>query len=419
MLIKTILKGLFKKKLSSILIIIQVAITVIILVYSYDSIRMLDYPQKQMESVLGNEYKNIYQISFNNSSDSQQFADSFSKLDDNLCKYLGSSNIGSYHLTNTEYDELSNNNKFKNLRLKFTKGTFKEQNPSSIELYTVDYSIYKKMNVQIKDGQALKEEDFIYKNNSVIPMVVSEVYKGIINLNQIYTSRLDNRKYKVVGFFNDNLKWFENSYPVYNKLISLNDKIITPYIIEKSGLNQAIKSQSYFFINDKGISDSNVKSNICTLGRKFNLDIECTSLNDQIQQIRTMNKQGIFITTLIAVFFTIVSCLGLSLIMYYSINSKKSEIGIRIVCGGSTKYIKTLIIGEIITLMIPAFLISLIALYKLRGESSIGISTMQLFDLNTTAFIIIFLLVFSILSSILPLRKISKLSPKELIGGKE
>ena len=52
MLIKTILKGLFKKKLSSILIIIQVAITVIILVYSYDSIRMLDYPQKQMESVL-------------------------------------------------------------------------------------------------------------------------------------------------------------------------------------------------------------------------------------------------------------------------------------------------------------------------------------------------------------------------------
>ena len=180
-----------------------------------------------------------------------------------------------------------------------------------------------------------------------------------------------------------------------------------------------IKSQSYFFINDKGISDSNVKSNICTLGRKFNLDIECTSLNDQIQQIRTMNKQGIFITTLIAVFFTIVSCLGLSLIMYYSINSKKSEIGIRIVCGGSTKYIKTLIIGEIITLMIPAFLISLIALYKLRGESSIGISAMQLFDLNTTAFIIIFLLVFSILSSILPLRKISKLSPKELIGGKE
>ncbi|WP_040214598.1 hypothetical protein [Clostridium polynesiense] len=106
MFIKSILKEMMNKKFSNILIIIQLVITIILLVYCYDSIRMLNYPQQQLKSILGNDYKNIYQLKIKKSSDSEEFADMFNKFDSRLKNLLDSENIGAFNLTNTQFDQL-------------------------------------------------------------------------------------------------------------------------------------------------------------------------------------------------------------------------------------------------------------------------------------------------------------------------
>lgn len=424
MFIKSIFKELFKKKLSTMLMLIQIVITIVILVYSYDNIRMLNYPRKQMESILGDNYKDIYQIKVKNSSDSKEFQKSFNEFSSKLKEVSDGNDVGGFHLTNTQFEELENNPEFMDVRSKFTKGTFKELHPESIELYRVDYSIYKLMNIKIENGrdlneEDLNEEDFTDRSDYIIPMIISNNYKDVVKINDILTSRLDNRKYKVVGFFNEKIKWLYNSDPVTNELVSLNDKVITPYFVENSGLDTVIKSQSYYFINNNKISNSTLKNDINTLGKQFNLNVEFSSLEDQISDLNNTNKESIFYSMLISIFFAIVSCSGLSIIMYYSINLRKSELGIRMICGGSINYVKSLVVGEITVIMLVAFGISSVVLSNLRAKISTSSNLITLFDTKTSIVVFIALFIFTIISSILPLNKISKLSPKDLIGGTE
>lgn len=183
-------------------------------------------------------------IEISNSSDSEEFGKIFSDFDKKLTQTFGEKSIGGYHLTNTAYKELSENEDFLKLRKQLTKGTFKEAYPSAIELYTVDYSIYKLMNIKIVDGRNLNKDDFTNKEKNEIPIIVSNIYSNIIKLNNIYIDNFEKRKYKVVGFFDNKLFWLDNNdNPIKSKLISLSDKIITPYFIyDDNGLDSVIKS---------------------------------------------------------------------------------------------------------------------------------------------------------------------------------
>lgn len=419
MIIKSIIKEILNKKINNILIITQLVITIILLVYCFDNIRMLNYPKEQLKSILDDKYNNIYQIKISNSSDSDQFANMFNKFDSNLKMNLGDKNLGAYNLSNTHFVQLEDNEKFMNLRRQLTKGTFKELYPQAIEFYSVDYAIYKLMNIKIEDGRGLDSDDFRQIPNQPTPMLVSIVYKGIININDVLRSRLDDKDYKVVGFFNENLNWLDENDPVLNKLVPLNDKIITPYIIDTSGLAAAMKAQTYYLINNDNLPDSTIKNDINSIGKKFNLNVECKSLNDQLLEVTNSNKETIFYGMLVSIFIVIISCFGLSIIMYYSVNLRKREFGIRIMCGGSMNYLKSLIVGEILTLMIISFTIAQLILIKIRKVTTVSDSVVNLYNIKTTIVIFLFMILFTVITALLPVARINKLSPKELIGGIE
>ena len=100
------------------------------------------------------------------------------------------------------------------------------------------------MNIKIVDGRNLNKDDFTNKEKNEIPIIVSNIYSNIIKLNNIYIDKFEKRKYKVVGFFDNKLFWLDNNdNPIKSKLISLSDKIITPYFIyDDNGLDSVIKS---------------------------------------------------------------------------------------------------------------------------------------------------------------------------------
>lgn len=331
--IKTIFKEISTKKFESLLIVIQLVITIIVLVQSYCNIKVLDYPKTQLKEI-NLDTKNIYQVDFVNAAFSKEFGEGFSNFNESLNKNIGIESIGSFDKTNTQFEELEKDNDFLNLRRSLTKGTFKEMYPEAIELYKVEYAIYDLMNINITEGRKLSELDFIVDNKDrPIPMLVSEEYKDVMYLNDILTSKLDDREYIVAGFFKKDLKWLDDSGHISKLLVPLNDKIITPYIEDSSPTASMIKCQSRFYIH-KGDSYTEIQ-NIIQEAKKFNLSVNVSSLDDQLEELKEQNKVTIFYGIFISAFVIILSCFGLSAIMFYSVNSRKREFGIRIMAGAS------------------------------------------------------------------------------------
>ncbi|MDD6772320.1 hypothetical protein, partial [Inconstantimicrobium porci] len=112
MIIKSIIKELYKKKLNSLLIILQLVITALIFAECFKYIEVKDIPKKQAQQLFDDNYKNIYKIEISNSSDSEEFGKIFSDFDKKLTQTFGEKSIGGYHLTNTAYKELSENEDF-------------------------------------------------------------------------------------------------------------------------------------------------------------------------------------------------------------------------------------------------------------------------------------------------------------------
>lgn len=60
MIIKSIIKELYKKKLNSLLIILQLVITALIFAECFKYIEVKDIPKKQAQQLFDDNYKNIY-----------------------------------------------------------------------------------------------------------------------------------------------------------------------------------------------------------------------------------------------------------------------------------------------------------------------------------------------------------------------
>lgn len=425
MYIKSIFKEIIKKKLNSLLFIIQLVFTIITIINCIGNIKMIDYPREQVKFVLDNKYKDFYKVDIKNKNGSQDFLENFLKFDSKLKQVLGVDNVGAFDLTNTAFIQLEENETFKNKRKELTKGTFKELHPDAIEQYMVDYAIYKLMKFKIVTGRGLEKQDFEMQDKKEIPMIVSNVYMGIINIGDVLTSRLDNKNYKVVGFFDKEIRWFSDQDPVSLNLVNLNDKVISPYLVDKTALNMEIKSQQYYFIKNNQYPISTIKNNIIFLGRGLNFNIELESLDKKVSQAINEKKEVVFYDIFVSVFVIIISCFGLSVIMYYSVNLRKREFGIRIMCGGNIKHIKKLIVGEIFTLVLIssslAYLIMIIISInnKTIDYDIITKNTFNIFDIKAIILIVAFILLFTLISALLPLKRLSKLTPKELIGGIE
>ena len=95
--------------------------------------------------------------------------------------------------------------------------------------------------------------------------------------------------------------------------------------------------------------------------------------------------------------------------MISSIKSRVREIGIQVMAGASKKYINSLIIGEILLINLISLVIVLaISIFIFDNIKSM----ITVFIISTNIIIVI-----TLLTSILPLIFLKRLTPKELIGG--
>lgn len=427
-ILKLSIKSIKNKKIISSLIIIQFIAIMLVITIGYDEIRKFKLLEDNFKITNLNK-ENTYFLK----CQTKEYSEDIQNFYKDLKEKFGDENIGVLNITNTDIKEISYTEQFQNLRKTLTKGTFKERYPQAIEIAKIDYATYNMINPIIVEGQALKSEDFNLKFNDTVPIIVSEVYKGIINIGDILEIRGENKS-KVIGFYNKNLLWLREA-SVYDIVLNYGDKFIKPFIINNT--EEGIKEE----LNDMFMKNCIVKDYIYknkektqniieSLATKNKINIELYNAEDEINMIKETAKD-IFnkniISTVILLIFT---CISVASIIYYSINYRKREICINFSCGASKSYIKALIINEIFICLLVSLIITIILISfrnhnkfqeyfnAFGGEEYLGMGFKEqcipLFQIIIEWLIIA---TTSLISALIPISKINNLEVNNIIRG--
>ena len=395
------------KKLFTLLSIVQITITMVLVIDVLINLSTINYKEREFKNNLNVDLNNTYEfIIYGNDAGS-------SDLKKKLSSYF---DIGSYEYYHSNIEEFKNNEKFIE-KFKLDK----ESNNNEVQILKIDKNLFNILDINIIDGRSLNEEDFNLDNDN-IPIIFSEEYKDIVNIGDVVTYEgILTQRYKVVGFYNKNIKWFPSNDIQFFALEDLGKMGITiPSKKEKEVNFYGLAINNSTYITSDKLNKSEIQNIVDDVNKDYGLNIEILSIKDILNRF----KQGIYPFILQKVFFSIFmlvsSCLGLASNMSFTIINRKKEFGIRLANGFRKKDIKLLVISEMLFLSLISTIIAMIfkftELYKNRQFSIAEKIIVPQFSIIDFVVAIVLVVIIIVISSIIPLRNIDKLQPKEMIG---
>lgn len=249
---KTILKSLFKRKLSSILIVIQISIAVYFLIDGLISADATNFQQYQIDKYTNFDRNKTCAIEYENLNDSKTLTNNLTKLDKYINTIPEIESYGGIYYQGLLIENLQNNDEFNNKRLE----AYKNRNIHSyshikgiIETLFIDYSTSKVMDIKIKNGRNFTKDDFTANNNKY-PILISERYENIIPVGSILEPE-GTTKLEVVGVYKNDTYWFGN---LSNYLVSSMQSQEYKFIVPKEVHIESMSS------DEKKISINEIKS---------------------------------------------------------------------------------------------------------------------------------------------------------------
>lgn len=411
--LKYIKTSILNKKLFTGLTIIQIVFTIILVIEILVSISTINYKKRELEDNLSIDINKVFQLIVYGDDTG------ISEFKNELSEYL---DIGSYRYENCEFNELLNNEEFK--KIANLKNGQVEGQDLSIQILKSDENIFNLLDVAVTEGRSLKKDDF-NKEQKIDPIMFSNAYKGAVNVGDKLTfDGLEKQLYEVVGFYDENVKWIPENGVEFFGLEDLSEMAITMH--SKADKNSVFFEKSIgnstYIISDK-LSKDDISNIVKKVNEKYKFNVEVLSIKEILQRFKEENIKLIHQNLFFCIFMIISSCIGLSMNMLFTISNRKREFGIRMANGFRKKDIKFLIISEMVFLTsistIIAMIIKLSEVYKNKKISMIEKILVPQFTTNDFIISILIVSCIVIISSIIPLRKLSKLQPKEMIGGME
>ena len=250
---------------------------------------------------------------------------------------------------------------------------------SSNEL--LDYNLVSNLN--IKKGRLPKNDYEVIVNND---------YSYQYALNAEIDIRVNDKKLKVVGFYEDvnSQTMYVNSNTIKYKLLDTNKDIIV-YAKDKD------KVLSYF--------------------KEHNINIEDIYNNDRNTYIED-RKESIKSTSLVAIIMLIVSLVEIYLMIRSSFLSRIKEVGILRAIGLKKKDIYKMFLGEILAITLTASTLGLIVMgYIVRGLTKLPlIKENYLFNLPIILISVLIVYGFNIIIGLLPVFRTMRKTPAQILS---
>ena len=408
---KLILKSMLKKKIVVILMIFQLTVSLLLLFNLIISLNSVSYLENKIKNKIDTERS--YHLIVNVKLDSGEQCKRINEFEKEVSNLKGVDGIGSYDYTNVAYEELINDDDYLKIRDEITLGTYSQNALEASDIINLDWYMFKLMNIEVSEGKNLIENDF-ESVNEITPILIGNKFSNVINVGTILTDEITKKKYIVKGIMKKGTEWFNEGTYTQSEFVNLDNEFLVPYTgTDKDNLDvSGGRLQSIFYKLDSNINSSSTNKQIEDLYKKI---VGEKTITKSIQQeVDYFNKNGKsvreFLMFIIGFLF-ISSIIGMSSVMISSIKSRVREIGIQVMAGASKKYINSLIIGEILLINLISLVIVLaISIFIFDNIKSM----ITVFIISTNIIIVI-----TLLTSILPLIFLKRLTPKELIGGIE
>lgn len=321
--------------------------------------------------------------------------------------------FGGYTYTNSSFKELEDNNNYINLNKTIWKNEVASQYPSTSKIMYIDKNIIKFME---NKNEILKE--FLKYNNTddFIPLIVGNKYKNIFKIGQELTD-IQDVKYKIIGFLNDNTSWLDKDNFYRNIPISLDDVFLMPFN-NKSNFNQfaIVAMAKSYIIETKNLNEVNIiKNQLQMFGSEEGIGINPISIYDITYDMQKNKNYNITFMSLISVCIIIFVIIINSISMISSIEDRTYDIAVMISQGASNKFLTLYVILENILVFICSLIFALVLNFFNGSSKILFIYINKQLDLKNLIIVLVVYFAMCIISSIIPIKKILNIKPNILL----
>lgn len=436
-MLKIVFKSIIKNPISNIIIIIQIASMLFLFNNSYDSFFIVNKQEKIINNILGDNKDSILRLKIDYRLPSNETDKYLWEIDNNIRNMNLVGFSGGLDTTTLEFKELSSNKEYNNM-IKSTpeyEGTTRAQYSNISDVILMDKGIHKLLNLDLAEGRNFNDEDYNWEEGKSIPVILGSSYRSILKIGDILTEDMFSKsgplgkdeKFEVVGFLKDDFTTldYDNDY-IQSTPIKLNTYILIPTTSEFNVFSPHLncKMDNYFiYAKNKGDID-NIKENVRQCMTKGGISYNLYTYDEELAKFKDENKSMINLSLFLIIFIFIMAVFSLVSSLLFSIEKRKQNIGIQIANGASMRYIKATIFLETIVVWCIGFFISIISIIINKSIYYINFLKQPFklrYAFNGSFLLVVFggILVFSIVSSFIPLRKIDKLEVKDIIGGNE
>jgi len=267
------------------------------------------------------------------------------------------------------------------------------------------------MDVKILDGRWFNDSDNAFNK---IPVIINRnteknLFQGESALGKIFADNYDDSKkeFEVIGIIDDfrNTGQFSTSKNVMFQRINLNDDIDNIKYIRDSMLNRMLLKVKPGTGAD---FEEILMKQLNLVAKGFDLKIQTA------EDARKFSNKSMIILPLILLiisgFLVINVALGLFGIIWYNINQRKSEIGLRRALGAPVRNIFIQILGESIVLSTFSIILGLAVAIQFPLLNFIGFINVEIYYFSITATVISIYLV-SLICALYPSKLASDIQP--------
>lgn len=412
-IIRLSLKELRKKKGYTLLTFIVCLIAMNTIFSSITNATSAIYQKKQFEENIGYDLDTVLHLHYRKNEETDEFALVLSDYKNYLREIDGVTGVGQFDSTGVYFSELENMEEYKEIN-----PPRYENDPAGLTwLVTIDEELLP----LIKGG--LKE--YGKTSSGYLPIYPSEIFKDAIPIGMILTDKYnDDIKYEVAGYIPKNSKWVDKDDLIRFPLISLDGAFVAPYTEwSKSDIyTQLVCMQNtYIFLSEDADIDK-IKQEIHDYTVAHGFDAYAETLEEEYNLYASETDYYTKAQTVLAIFISILSLISVIAVFTTNTLLKRTQYGILIANGFTIRDIAVGISFEIgfITLL-SAIIMWVFKLFELRLSNDLSIELFR--DILLTAHIrftlpicIAVVIVLTVISTLLPILKVFRYKPSELIG---
>ncbi|WP_297518764.1 ABC transporter permease [uncultured Clostridium sp.] len=297
-------------------------------------------------------------------------------------------------------------------------GTFNEGGEKKFQAQTIFLSpnFFEIFDLKVSDGESLIENKIVNSNEDSNLFLVGKNFAKEFPIGSTIEHEWneDNKptRGKVVGILEENQKipysiFFNGKEYVNldNTIVALDSQLDIKGRVEGRAGNNLI----FFDENLKDEKILEIKKQIVDEFKKFNLNVGVIDGSKVLNSELNISKQKLEIYNMMSIVILITVSITFIISLLNSIEKRKKEFGIYVLNGARLKDIAMIIFAEIIFMVGSAYLV--FNLY------------LQTLDIHINGILVIFigllLLIYSLVTMLIPLRKIFKYSIQELVKGDE